>query len=112
MENTIEVSTQARTKRVRTKYPDGKVLRVSSDVWRIVQNKMRAKESVDSFFRRLLNLPNRKGSAPGLFECWVLPSLGLTFPTEAKARGASVLHTAKKGHKGQVEKPIRVREVV
>jgi hypothetical protein len=98
-------------KKSRTAYPKGVPLRVSSLVYDILWRKRRKDESWDSFFRRLLNLPDRKGNLEDpLFECWILPQTGETFPTKALARGQSVRNGVLKGKAGKFEEPRKLRE--
>lgn len=88
----------------------GQVLRVSTPVYEALTGKKRhGKDSLDCVLRRMMNMPSRKGENPGLFECWILPSTGETFPTKAKARGKALLNAVKTK---KSETPIKVREVV
>ena len=117
MQNTQEKvpklnSGQVRIPRKRRKTPPkGSVERVSDEVLAALERVRGPKESFDALLRRILNLPNRKGEKPGLFEAWVLPSSGQCFHTRAKAHGAAVMQAAWSKSE-RVETPVRVREAL
>ena len=95
----------------RTAYPKGVPLRVSALVYDVLRRKRKKEESWDSFFRRLLNLPDREGLLEEpLWECWVLPGTGETFPTKALARAQSVRNGVAQGKAGRFEEPKKMRE--
>lgn len=107
------LSSRAAPEMPTTAYPKGVPLRVSALVHDVLRRKRKKGESWDSFFRRLLNLPDRSGSLESpLYECWILPGTGETFPTKALARGQSVRNGVLKGKAGKFEEPRKLREVL
>lgn len=101
-----------RAEPTRTKYPKGRIIRVSAKIYDMLRKKLRRGESWDQLVRRLHNVPQRDGSREDLYECWLLKSTGVTFTTKALARGAAVKAGVLKGHLGKFEEPIKVREVI
>ena len=95
----------------RTVYPKGIPLRVSALVHDVLRKKRKKDESWDSFFRRLMNLPDRAGNIESpLYECWILPGTGETFPTKALASAQSIRNGVAQGKAGKFEVPRKMRE--
>lgn len=96
----------------RTKYPKGRIIRVSSLVFDLLRRKLRRDESWDEFFRRRENIPQRDGRHEKLLEVWILPSTGEVFFTKALARGKSVKNGVLKGNENGFEAPRKLREII
>ncbi len=108
-----KLSSRAAPEMPTTAYPKGVPLRVSALVHDVLRRKRKKGESWDSFFRRLLNLPDRTGQRDEpLYECWVLPGTGETFLSKALARGQSVRNGVLRGKAGRFEEPKKLREIL
>lgn len=93
----------------------GKVFRVSDEVHEYYSKFRNEGESWDSVLRRLVNMPNREGYKPGLFEGWALITTRQLYPTAKLARGEALKASMKRGIMtpfSKLERPIRVREVL
>lgn len=92
----------------RKKASKGKLIRISDDVFNLLQKKRQGK-SWDSLMRRMLGLPDRAGITQPLVVGWLDQDTGQLYLDEAEARGAAVVAAAKRGTK-KIKQPIKMRE--
>jgi len=88
----------------------GKPVRLSYLVLETLDKKRRGKEGFDAVLRRLLGLPNRRGTAQILRSFWLLPQKLIVRKSRAEAKGEAVLASVRSGKKKVMEAPIRVTE--
>lgn len=90
---------------------DGKPIRISNEVLRILSPKLKTRESYDSLLRRLLGLPKKNGTPQELEVFWVLPVALQVFRKPDEAKGAAVLNAVKSGKK-KAERAVKVMECI
>ena len=109
MESTVRSTTRTLPNR-RKRASKGRVIRVSDEVWNLLQKKRQGRLSWDTLLRRMLGLPKRNGEPQPLVEGWLEITTGRFFLDEAEARGEAVMAAARAGTK-KVNQPIRMREL-